>query len=88
MTQILIIVDAELRLEQLEEEKRKLDAELEAARAKVREAEEAQIILESQLVTIRPVRLGDRIRRTQSYIPPTKQKSIDLGTITIQKNNC
>lgn len=64
-----------------------MDAELQAAREKVKRSEEAQILLETQLVTTRPPRSGERIRRTQSFIPTTKERSsIIEDMIQLQKN--
>ncbi|XP_072746248.1 differentially expressed in FDCP 6 homolog [Anoplolepis gracilipes] len=82
--------DAELRLQQLEMEREHLDAELRVAREKVKCAEEAQFLLETQIVT-HPLKGGERIRRTQSFIPTTKERplsmeNIDNRTITLQKN--
>ncbi|XP_028047431.1 switch-associated protein 70-like isoform X2 [Monomorium pharaonis] len=82
--------DAEQRLDQLEAEKKHLDAELRAARENVKHAEEAQLLLEAQIVT-RPLRGGERIRRTQSFIPTTKERplsteTIDSRSMTLQKN--
>jgi len=78
-----------LRLQQLEAEKEHLDTELRAAREKVKHAEEAQLLLEEQIV-IRPLKGGERIRRTQSFIPTTKERplseKIDGRSITSQKN--
>ncbi|KAL7303628.1 hypothetical protein TKK_0003774 [Trichogramma kaykai] len=68
--------EAKMRLQQLEHEKENLDAELRAAREKVKRAEEAQIILETQLVATRP-KSGERIiRRSQSFIPTTKERPL------------
>ena len=85
------ISDAEMRLQHLESEKQSLDSELRTAREKVRQAEEAQILLEAQIVTVRPPRSGERIRRTQSFIPTTKERPLLLGKLeeramTLQKN--
>ncbi|XP_011869366.1 PREDICTED: differentially expressed in FDCP 6 homolog isoform X2 [Vollenhovia emeryi] len=82
--------DAELRLQQLEAEREQLDSELRTAREKVKRAEEAQLLLETQIVT-RPLRGGERIRRTQSFIPTTKERplsveKIDSRPMTLQKN--
>ncbi|GAB1868627.1 Differentially expressed in FDCP 6-like protein [Camponotus japonicus] len=82
--------DAELRLQQLEMEREHLDAELRVAREKVKRAEEAQFLLETQIVT-RPLKGGERIRRTQSFIPTTKERplsmeNIDTRAMTLQKN--
>jgi hypothetical protein len=78
-----------LRLQQLEAEKEHLDTELRTAREKVKRAEEAQLLLEEQIV-IRPLKGGERIRRTQSFIPTTKERplseKIDSRSITSQKN--
>lgn len=79
--------EAELRLQQLESEKHTLDTELQAAREKVKRAEEAQIVLESQIVTTRP-KTGERIRRSQSFIPTTKEKSIIIDDIITLQKNC
>lgn len=84
---IYFFTEAELRLQQLEAEKQNLDAELRAAREKVKRAEEAQINLETQLVTIRPLRSGERIRRTQSFIPTTKERPLVIDErVALQKN--
>jgi len=85
-----VFLDAELRLQQLEAEREHLDAELRAAREKVKRAEEAQLLLGTQIVT-RPLRGGERIRRTQSFIPTTKERplsieKIDSRSTTLQKN--
>ncbi|XP_011645865.1 differentially expressed in FDCP 6 homolog [Pogonomyrmex barbatus] len=81
--------DAELRLQQLEAEREHLDAELRAAREKVKRAEEAQLVLEAQIVT-RPLRGAERIRRTQSFMPTTKERPLSIEKIdrlmTLQKN--
>ncbi|XP_011061700.1 PREDICTED: uncharacterized protein LOC105150373 [Acromyrmex echinatior] len=82
--------DAELRLQHLEAEREHLDTELRAAREKVKRAEETQFLLEAQIVT-RPLRGSERIRRTQSFIPTTKERplsieKIDSRPMTIQKN--
>ncbi|XP_011506408.1 PREDICTED: switch-associated protein 70-like [Ceratosolen solmsi marchali] len=78
--------DAEMRLQQLEAEKQNLDAELQVAREKVKRTEEAQILLETQLVTTRP-RSGERIRRTQSFIPTTKERSLVIDDrVSLQKD--
>ncbi|KAG7208916.1 hypothetical protein KM043_015096 [Ampulex compressa] len=82
--------DAEMRLQQLEAEKETLDTELRAAREKVKRAEEAQILLEAQIVVTRPLKGGDRIRRTQSFIPTTKERPLPMDnlehrTLTLQK---
>lgn len=84
----VILSDAEERLHQLESDKQNLDAELQVAHEKVKRAEEAQIILETQLVTTRPPRSGERIRRTQSFIPTTKERPmvIDDRVVSLQKN--
>lgn len=87
---VLLFLDAELRLQQLEMEREHLDAELRAAREKVKRAEEAQFLLETQIVT-RPLKGGERIRRTQSFIPTTKERplsmeNIDTRAMTLQKN--
>ena len=66
--------DAEYRLQQLEAEKESLDLELNAAHEKVRRAEGAQLLLKSQIVVTRPSRSGERIRRTQSFVPTTTTK--------------
>ncbi|XP_047358028.1 switch-associated protein 70-like isoform X2 [Vespa velutina] len=84
--------DAEMRLQMLEAEKQSLDAELRAAQQKVKRAEEAQILLEAQIVVTRPLKSGERIRRTQSFIPTTKEKPLsvekfDHRSMTLQ-NNC
>jgi len=76
-----VFLDAELRLQQ---------TELRAAREKVKRAEEAQLLLGTQIVT-RPLRGGERIRRTQSFIPTTKERplsleKIDIRSTTLQKN--
>ncbi|XP_011175513.1 differentially expressed in FDCP 6 homolog [Solenopsis invicta] len=78
--------EAELRLQQLEAEREHLDAELRAAREKVKRAEEAQLVLEAQIV--RPLRGGERIRRTQSFIPTTKERPLSekIDSRTLQKN--
>lgn len=83
--------DAELRLQQLEAEREHLDTELRATREKVKRAEEAQLLLEAQIVTTRPLRGSERIRRTQSFIPTTKERplsveKIDSRPMTLQKN--
>jgi len=85
-----VFLDAELRLLQLEAEREHLDAELRAAREKVKRAEEAQLLLGTQIVT-RPLRGGERIRRTQSFIPTTKERplsieKIDSRSTTLRKN--
>ncbi|KAJ8679914.1 hypothetical protein QAD02_015701 [Eretmocerus hayati] len=80
--------DAELRLQQLELEKQTLDSELQAAREKVRRSEEAQILLESQLVTTRSIRSGEKIRRTQSYVPTTKERPILIDDRVSLTKNC
>ncbi|EZA50538.1 differentially expressed in FDCP 6 homolog [Ooceraea biroi] len=82
--------DAELRLQQLEAERGHLDAELRAACEKVKRSEEAQLLLEEQIVT-RSLRGGERIRRTQSFIPTTKERplsveKIDGRSVTLRKN--
>jgi predicted nucleic acid-binding Zn-ribbon protein len=83
---IVIFSDAEMRLQQLEAEKQNLDAELQAAREKVKRTEEAQILLETQLVTTRP-RSGERIRRTQSFIPTTKERPLIIDDrVSLQKD--
>lgn len=74
----------------MEAERQHLDSELRAAREKVKRAEEAQLLLEQQIV-MRPLRGGERIRRTQSFIPMTKERSIsmekiDSRSVTLQKN--
>lgn len=74
----------------MENEKQHLDAELHAAREKVKRAEEAQLLLEAQIVT-RPLKGGERIRRTQSFIPTTKERplsaeKIENRSMTLQKN--
>lgn len=66
--------DAESRLHQLQAEKESLDAELNVAREKVRRAEEAQLLLEARIVVTRPLRSGERVRRTQSFVPTTTTK--------------
>lgn len=76
----------------LEAEKQSLDAELRAAQQKVKRAEEAQILLEAQIVVTRPLKSGERIRRTQSFIPTTKERPLsvekfDHRSMTLQ-NNC
>lgn len=81
--------DAEHRLQQLEAEKKNLDAELKSAREKVRRAEEAQILLEAEIVTVRPTKGRERIRRTQSFIPTTKEKPLLLleeRSMTLRKH--
>ncbi|KYQ50930.1 Differentially expressed in FDCP 6 like protein [Trachymyrmex zeteki] len=83
-------IDAELRLKHLEAEREHLDTELRAAREKVKRTEEAQFLLEAQIVT-RPLRGSERIRRTQSFIPTTKERplsieKIDNRPMTMQKN--
>lgn len=85
-----LLLDAELRLQQLEAEREQLDAELRTAREKVKRAEEAQLLLEAQIV-MRPLRGGERIRRTQSFIPTTKERplsveKIDSRPMALQKN--
>jgi len=85
-----VFLDAELRLQQLEAEREHLDTELRTAREKVKRAEEAQLLLGTQIVT-RPLRGGERIRRTQSFIPTTKERplsieKIDSRSTTLQKN--
>lgn len=85
-----MFADAEIRLHQLEAEKENLDAELRMAREKVRRAEEAQILLEAEIVTVRPIKGRERIRRTQSFIPTTKEKPIlfekfDERAMTLRK---
>ncbi|XP_015523917.1 switch-associated protein 70-like [Neodiprion pinetum] len=71
----LKLQEAAARLEQLESERQGLDAELRSVREKVRQAEGAQILLEAQIVVTRPLRGGERIRRTQSMIPTSKERS-------------
>lgn len=83
--------EATARLEQLESEKTSLDTELQTVREKVRRAEGAQILLEAQIVVTRPLRGGDRIRRTQSMIPTTKERNDDAEilrdrVISVQDN--
>lgn len=87
---LFLFLDAELRLQQLEMEREHLDAELRVTREKVKCAEEAQILLETQIVT-RPLKGSERIRRTQSFIPTTKERplsmeNIDSRAMTLQKN--
>lgn len=83
-------LDASLRLQQLEAERQHLDTELRAACEKVKRAEEAQLLLETQIVA-RPLRGGDKIRRTQSFIPTTKERPLlekleNNRPMTLQKN--
>ncbi|XP_020290918.1 differentially expressed in FDCP 6 homolog [Pseudomyrmex gracilis] len=82
--------DAEVRLQQLEAEREHLGAELRAAREKVKRAEEAQLLLETQVVTP-TLRGGERIRRTQSLIPTTERplsiEKINNRPIVLQKND-
>lgn len=88
-TKKITITDAEHRLQQLEAEKKNLDAELKSAREKVRRAEEAQILLEAEIVTVRPTKGRERIRRTQSFIPTTKEKPLLLleeRSMTLRKH--
>ncbi|XP_012275121.1 differentially expressed in FDCP 6 homolog [Orussus abietinus] len=66
--------EAQTRLKQLEAERQSLDAELSAAREKARRAEEAQILLEAQIVVTRPLKTAERIRRTRSFVPTTKER--------------
>ncbi|XP_014474106.1 PREDICTED: differentially expressed in FDCP 6 homolog isoform X1 [Dinoponera quadriceps] len=82
--------DAGLRLQQLEAERQHLDTELRAACEKVKRAEEAQFLLEAQIVA-RPLRGGERIRRTQSFVPTTKERPLlekleSSRPVTLQKN--
>ncbi|XP_015597393.1 differentially expressed in FDCP 6 homolog [Cephus cinctus] len=70
--------EAQGRLHQLEAEKQNLDAELRSACEKAKRAEEAQVLLEAQIVVTRPQRTGERIRRTQSFIPTTKERPLSL----------
>lgn len=83
-------LDAEVRLQQLEAEREHLGAELRAAREKVKRAEEAQLLLETQVVTP-TLRGGERIRRTQSLIPtperPLSIEKINNRPIVLQKND-
>lgn len=76
-----------MRLKHLESEKQNLDAELQTAREKVKRAEEAQIILESQIVATRP-KSGERIRRTQSFIPTTKERPLVVDDRVSSQKNC
>ncbi|XP_014212272.1 switch-associated protein 70 isoform X2 [Copidosoma floridanum] len=71
--------DAELRLEQLEAEKQNLNVELQTAIQKARRAEEAQILLGSQLATT---------KRTQSFKSTVKERPlvIDNRMMPLQKN--
>lgn len=90
MLPLTVISDAELRLRQLEAEREHLDTELRAAHEKVKRAEDAQLLLEEEIVT-RPLRGGERIRRTQSFIPTTKERPLSMDKIdsrsrTLQKN--
>lgn len=86
----MLFLEAELRLQQLEMEREHLDTELRVAREKVKHAEEAQFLLETQIVT-RPLKGSEKIRRTQSFIPTTKERplsmeNIDTRAMTLQKN--
>lgn len=83
-------LDASSRLQQLETERQHLDNELRAAHEKVKRAEEAQLLLEAQIVA-RPLKGGERIRRTQSFIPTTKERPLlekleSSRPLTLQKN--
>ncbi|XP_015110154.1 differentially expressed in FDCP 6 homolog [Diachasma alloeum] len=68
--------DAESRLKQLESERQSLDKELSAAHEKVKRTEEAQLLLEAKFVMMRPLRSGDRVRRTQSFVPMSRERPL------------
>lgn len=76
--------DAELHLQQLKVEKEHLDSELRVAREKIKRAEEAQILLETQIIT-RQGRGGDRVRRAHSYIPNVTEITLSLEEVENRK---
>lgn len=81
---IYYIPDAELHLQQLKVEKEHLDSELRVAREKIKRAEEAQILLETQIIT-RQGRGGDRVRRAHSYIPNVTEITLSLEEVENRK---
>ncbi|CAG9763114.1 unnamed protein product [Ceutorhynchus assimilis] len=66
---------AEQRLAQLEKERQALDEELKQAREKIVLSEGKKDFLEAKLYQYTP---GDKVRRTHSFIPSTKERPILL----------
>ncbi|XP_050302458.1 switch-associated protein 70-like [Anthonomus grandis grandis] len=70
---------AEERLAQLENERQALDEELKQARQKIVLSEGKKDFLEAKLYQYAPVlREGDRVRRTHSFMPSTKERPVLL----------
>ncbi|KAL1494170.1 hypothetical protein ABEB36_009814 [Hypothenemus hampei] len=71
--------EAENRLAQLEKERHALDEELKQARRKIIFSEGKKDLLEAKLYQYAPVlREGERVRRTHSFIPSTKERPVLL----------
>ncbi|KAL3272630.1 hypothetical protein HHI36_014096 [Cryptolaemus montrouzieri] len=72
--------DAEERLRQLEKEKQLLDQQLKTAHQKIKKSEDSKEIIEARLHQVAPnLKSTTQIRRTQSFIPSTKEKPIVLS---------
>lgn len=79
---------AEERLAQLEKEREALDEELKQARQKMILSEGKKDFLEAKLYQYVPVlREGDRVRRTHSFMPSTKERPVllDVRSATLRR---
>ncbi|XP_045476802.1 switch-associated protein 70-like [Harmonia axyridis] len=74
--------DAEERLKQLENEKQLLDDQLRIAHQNIKKSENEKEIVEARLHQVSPtLRSLAKVRRTQSFIPSTKEKPVILKNI-------
>lgn len=74
--------DAEERLKQLEKEKQLLDEQLRTAHQNIKKSENEKEIIEARLHQVSPsVKNNSQVRRTQSFIPSTKEKPVVLKNI-------
>jgi switch-associated protein 70 len=74
------LIDAEKMLKHLEEERQKLDIELQQARQKIQMSEDTKGMFEARLSSLSPVMRGDgeKLRRAQSFMPSTRERPVNL----------
>lgn len=84
------LLDAQERLQQLENERKVLDDQLTIAHDKIKYSEDRKEALEAKLMIMTPlVKEGDRIRRSQSFMPSTKERPvfIEVRAATLRKTS-
>lgn len=82
------ILEAQLRLEQLEGERQVLDEQLKIAHDKIRMSENKRELLEARLTQVAPIlREGDRVRRAYSFMPSTRERPVvmEVRSSTLQR---